>query len=158
MAEMSRQMDTKLEMEQQLERRLEKFLEKIVGPNNVVARVNMDVDFKNIQIRQQKLEPVMVNNQPLVNEQVIREASSSEGIQPTGEMPPGQTANIPEPPSGTVVPPVSSEKTNTDKQRTLRTYNFTKVEEITEYPVGSVLNRNIAIIINRALSIGVFYE
>ncbi|MBM7623525.1 flagellar basal-body MS-ring/collar protein FliF [Sporohalobacter salinus] len=132
------------DFENDMETELNTMLSKVLGPDNVVVRVNADLNFDKRQIESKTYNPVN-DNEGVVRSKQSKEVSySGQGGSPQGV--PGTESNIPGYEAS------EQQESNYEKEETTTNYEINeKVEKYTQVP-GDVKKMSVAVMVNRELS------
>ncbi|MEM9171331.1 MAG: flagellar basal-body MS-ring/collar protein FliF [Pseudomonadota bacterium] len=132
--------------EDNLRQRIESMLGQIVGPGNVIAEVNADLDFT---ITEQTTESYDPTSQVIRSEQTSEQQRSGTGGLNGGT--PGALANTPPQAGGNPNPQLAGteQQVNSSRQST-RNFEVDKTISVTRQPTGTVRRLSVAVIVNES--------
>ncbi|ADL13151.1 flagellar basal-body MS-ring/collar protein FliF [Acetohalobium arabaticum] len=132
------------DFESNMESELNTMLSKVLGPDNVVVRVNAKLNFDRRQMESRTYEPVNDDQGVVRSEQSTEVSYSGQGDTPSGV--PGTESNIPGYEGG------EEQSSNYDKEETTTNYEINeKIETYTQVP-GDVEKMSVAVMVDKELS------
>jgi len=146
------QLDAKEAYENTLEKSIGSMLGKVLGSeNNAVVRVSAELDFTQTETQTNKVE--QDENPVVVSEVIEKESYVGSGAPPGGV--PGVASQIPGSTTGddqdlNTYPQVNPETGKTEYKRQVKTTNleFTKINEHTVKPPGTLKKLSVAVVVN----------
>lgn len=132
-------MEYKLNRERELEGRIEEMLAKVVGTGKVIAKVNADINLKEISTLEEIIDP---EKQAIFS--VTEEAEKLRGNRTNTAGVPGARANLP----GAEEPGQNGFKQDVDKELKTTNYQNTKTTRKIKEPVGSVSKITVAVLVD----------
>ena len=134
------QMDYQRSLEKDIETRVQTMLERIVGSNKAVVRVSSLLDFRQVEMTEERYDP---NGQVVRSEQRGQEkANGTNGV--VGGVP-GVASNVP--PGETAEPAQTSTTNNTNKNETVNYEISRTVSRIIE-PIGTIKKLSVAVLVD----------
>jgi len=132
-------MEFKVNREHEYENRIEDILSKVVGQGKIIARVNADVNFRQISSVEETVDP---DKQALKSIQTEEEKLRGARSQATGA--PGARANLP----GAEDPNGVGFKQDVDKEIKTQNFENTKTVRNVKEPVGNIEKMSIAVLVD----------
>ena len=130
-----------LDLQDSIVKRIESILTPIVGPGNIRAEANADIDFSHTEQAAETFSP----NNPVKRSEHTQQSSSTE---PVAEKPsgiPGAASNQPGMP-GQSAPPTPA-PTNTQQEATVN-YEIDKTVRYVQQPMGTIKRLTVAVVLN----------
>jgi flagellar M-ring protein FliF len=134
------QLEYQRSLEKDIESRIQTMLERIVGANKAVVRVSSVLDFRQVELTEERFDP---NGQVVRSEQRNQEKSS--GVNGIAGGVPGVASNVPAPPS--TEPTQTSSTSNQAKSETLNYEISRTVSRIVE-PTGTIKKLSVAVLVD----------
>ena len=148
----SGRLETQRKFQKDLEHNLQTLLEQVLGPGNVVARVNAELNFDQRSTENTLFRSPSQNGQGLLTslqelQETFRGTTGGGGVPGVQSNTPGQTPNTPEyqaaNPTG---------NSQSDKSSRTATYAVDQVKENLVVAPGSVRRLSVSVVVNRNLS------
>ena len=146
----STQLEYQKNSEEGLKKKVQGMLEGVLGPNKVIARVSMDIDFQQVDITEERYEP----NTVLRSEQKNVERAgvlSGAGVtkkedQTDSKSPkkPGAESPIRTPADQMLLPNANS----SERQHEIRNYEVSKINKHVTNPIGQVKKISAAVVVD----------
>jgi flagellar M-ring protein FliF len=137
------QLDYQRALERDLETRIQSMLERVVGPNKAVVRVASTLDFRQVELTEERFDP---NGQVVRSEQRSQEQTS--GTNTVSGGPPGVQSNLPtELQAQPAVTLPSSTSTTQNKTETINYEISRTVSRIVE-PAGTIKRLSVAVLVD----------
>lgn len=144
------QLEYQKNSEEGLKKKVQGMLEGVLGPNKVIARVSMDIDFQQVEITEERYEP----NTVLRSEQKNVERAgvlSGAGVtkkedQTDSKSPkkPGAESPIRTPADQMLLPNANS----SERQHEIRNYEVSKINKHVTNPIGQVKKISAAVVVD----------
>jgi flagellar M-ring protein FliF len=132
-------MDFKISREHAFESRIEDILDKVVGSGKIIARVNADVNFRQISSVEEIVDP---------EKQAIKSISTEEeklrGARNNGTGVPGARSNLP----GAEDATTNGFKQDVDKELKTTNYDNTKTVRNIKEPTGNIEKLSVAVLVD----------
>ncbi|MHB0885365.1 MAG: flagellar basal-body MS-ring/collar protein FliF [Bacillota bacterium] len=128
-----------------LEKSLQTLLEQVLGPGQVVARVNAELNFDEQVVDKSLFEPINDTNGIVRSIEELEETMSGSSPSPSGAA--GTASNIPG-----YAQTTGSGNTSSEKRQTSTTYEINNIKEHTVVAPGTVKRLSVAVVVNRDLS------
>jgi flagellar M-ring protein FliF len=129
--------------ENELEGRVVRLIEPIVGPQKVMAKVAVELDFSQVVETREDYDP---DQQVVRSEREQIEKTNEAETQPIGA--PGTVANDPTRPGGTLAR--NAVQTGREKSDTIRNYEVDKTVRRTENPMPRLKRLSVAVVVDDA--------
>jgi len=144
------QLEYQKNSEEGLKKKVQGMLEGVLGPNKVIARVSMDIDFQQVEITEERYEP----NTVLRSEQKNIERSgvlSGTGVTKKEDQTDSKSPKKPgaESPIRTPVDQMLSPNANSsERQHEIRNYEVSKINKHVTNPIGQVKRISAAVVVD----------
>jgi len=133
-------------MEKEMESKIRDMLSRVVGQDKVVARVQLDVDFKKVETTIQDVDP---DRTVVLSSQKQEQSSTGQGLNPTGV--PGAKSNLP---NESVDIKTGGMAQQSSQNQEVTNFEFKKtMSKITE-PVGNIKKLSASVLVDNKLTNG----
>jgi len=139
----SSQLDYQRSLEKDIETRIQTMLERIVGANKAVVRVSSTLDFRQVELTEERFDP---NGQVVRSEQRNQEKSSgTNGM--TGGVP-GVASNVPAEASTQQAQPLQSSTSTTQSKSETLNYEISRTVSRIVEPIGTIKRLSVAVLVD----------
>lgn len=134
------QLDFQRRMEEELEKRVEAMLAPIVGEGHVVARVNAELDFSQVNETQ-----TLYDGDGSAVRSVVKDLNSAEGTRPGPYGASGAASNQPgqTPAANSVI------RTDTKKNKEITNFEIPQTVRQTQKPTGEIKRLSVAVVVDK---------
>ncbi len=138
-------LDIQTRFQKDLEKSLQGLLEQVLGPGQVVARVNAELNFDQKTVDKDLFEPITNDTGIIRTIEELEENMSGSTQSPSGAA--GTTSNIPG-----YAQTTGNGVSTSEKRQTSKTYEINNVKEHIVVAPGTVKRLSVAVVVNRDLS------
>jgi flagellar M-ring protein FliF len=150
------QLDYQRNLEEGLKKKVQGMLEEVLGVNKAIARVAADIDFQQVDITEERIDPNTVLRSEQKN---IERSSSNSGVKGAGdekiETPPAKKSPKGKTGASSELNPTGPSRTahpfqtnSSERQNEIRNYEITKINKHIKNPVGSLKKVSVAVIVD----------
>lgn len=133
------QLTLKLRYEKKIEKDIEKILSNIVGPGNAKVKVNLYLDFRQVQAKKHSVNP---DSTAIISQQ--KEKRQRKSVEPTGV--PGSESNIPPNKGG-----LMAFQTIENSKKSITNYDVSYIDEVIKDPTIKLQRISIGVVINSSV-------
>ncbi len=134
------QLEYQRSIEKDIETRIQTMLERIVGASKAVVRVSSVLDFRQVELTEERFDP---NGQVVRSEQRNQEKANGTSGQAGGV--PGVGSNVP---SGQVAQPVQSSSNSTQTKNETLNYEISRTVSRIIEPTGTIKKLSVAVLVD----------
>ncbi len=150
------QLDYQRNLEEGLKKKVQGMLEGVLGANKAIARVAADIDFQQVDITEERIDPNTVLRSEQKN---IERSSSNSGVKGAGDekvdSPPVIRPPRGKPGASSELNPTGPNRTShpfqnssSERQNEIRNYEITRINKHIKNPVGSLKKVSVAVIVD----------
>lgn len=136
----SSQLDYKSSLEKDIENRVQTMLERVVGANKAVVRVSSVLDFRQVELTEERYDP---NSQVVRSEQ--RNQEKSGGASGVAGGVPGVASNVP---AQAAAEPAQTSTTNAQTKSETVNYEISRTVSRIIEPVGTIKKLSVAVLVD----------
>jgi len=138
------QLEYQRSVEKDIETRIQSMLERIVGTNKAVVRVSSVLDFRQVEMTEERFDP---NGQVVRSEQRNQEKSSGSSGQAGGV--PGVASNVPAgPQQQQQAPPAQNSSNSTQTKNETLNYEISRTVSRIIEPTGTIKKLSVAVLVD----------